>query len=132
MNKSLFSRIIHQWARVCPWTKARIFFHSLRGVKIGYNCYIGESVFIDSAYPERVSIGHSTHVNYGTIILAHSGQGRKLENVKIGNEVTIGAAAVILPGVKIGNKAIVGAGAVVTKDVPAGKLVVGVPAKVKK
>ena len=48
--------------------------------------------------------------------------------VKVG--ASIGANATILPGVTIGEYAMVGAGAVVTKDVPAGKVVVGNPAKI--
>lgn len=131
MDNSLFSRIIHRWARICPWYKARISLHRMRGVNIGLDCYIGENVFIDSAYPERVSIGSGTHVNYGTIILAHSGQGGKMEDVKIGKNVTIGAGVIILPGVTIGDGAKIGAGAVVTKNIPANKLAVGIPAKVK-
>lgn len=51
-------------------------------------------------------------------------------NVQIGNDVWIGARAIILDGLKIGDGAIVGAGAVVTKDVPAYAVVGGVPAKV--
>ncbi len=42
----------------------------------------------------------------------------------------IGANATILPGVIIEEDALVGAGAVVTRNVPARKIVVGVPAKV--
>lgn len=49
--------------------------------------------------------------------------------VVIGNDVWIGANAVILPGVTIGDGAIIGAGAVVTKDVDDYAIVGGVPAK---
>jgi serine acetyltransferase len=52
------------------------------------------------------------------------------EEVVIGNDVWVGAGAVILPGIKIGHGAIIGAGAVVTKDVPDYAIVTGVPAKI--
>jgi len=42
----------------------------------------------------------------------------------------IGAGAVILPGKVIGEDALVAAGSVVTRDVPARKVVMGVPARV--
>ena len=50
----------------------------------------------------------------------------------IGNDVWVGAGAIIMKGVTIGDGAIVGAGAVVTKDVEAYSIVVGSPAKHKK
>ena len=49
--------------------------------------------------------------------------------IEIGNEVFIGARAIILKGVKIGNRAVIGAGAVVTKNVKPGEIVAGNPAK---
>ena len=49
--------------------------------------------------------------------------------IKIGNDVVIGAGAIILPGVKIGDGAIVGAGSVVMSDLPAGMTVIGNPAR---
>jgi acetyltransferase-like isoleucine patch superfamily enzyme len=42
----------------------------------------------------------------------------------------VGGASVILPGIEIGEEAFVAAGALVTKDVPPGKLVAGLPARV--
>jgi len=59
-------------------------------------------------------------------------QGVSTNPVNIGNDIWIGANAVILPGVTIGDHAVVAAGAVVTKDVPPHTLVAGVPAKIIK
>lgn len=42
----------------------------------------------------------------------------------------IGGGVVILPGIEIGEEAFVAAGALVTRDIPAKKLVAGLPAKV--
>ena len=44
----------------------------------------------------------------------------------------IGIGAIVLNGVTVGAGALVAAGAVVTKDVPAGTLVMGAPAQVKR
>ena len=52
--------------------------------------------------------------------------------IEVGDNVWIGANAVILPSVIIGDGAIIAAGAVVTKDVKPYSLVVGNPAKEKK
>ena len=59
-------------------------------------------------------------------------QGVSTKPVVIGDDVWIGANAVILPGVTIGRHCVVAAGAVVTKDVPDNTVVGGVPAKVLK
>jgi acyl-[acyl carrier protein]--UDP-N-acetylglucosamine O-acyltransferase len=50
---------------------------------------------------------------------------------KIGDSVSVGANAVILPDVDIGDFALVGAGAVVTKDVPRHGMVYGNPARLR-
>ena len=59
-------------------------------------------------------------------------QGISTRPVVIGDDVWIGANAVILPGVTIGRHVVVAAGAVVTKDVPDSCVVAGIPAKVVK
>lgn len=42
----------------------------------------------------------------------------------------VGGAVVLCPGIEVGEEAFIGAGAVVTRDVPAGTVLVGVPARV--
>ena len=50
--------------------------------------------------------------------------------VRIGNNVWIGAGAVILPGITIGDNSVIGAGSIVTKDIPANVVAVGNPCRV--
>ncbi|HTN20028.1 MAG TPA: DapH/DapD/GlmU-related protein [Pelobium sp.] len=53
-------------------------------------------------------------------------------SIHIGNDVWIGANAIILKGVTIGERSIIAAGSVVTKDVPANSIYGGNPAKLIK
>lgn len=57
---------------------------------------------------------------------------KEYQEITIGNDVWIGARAMVLGGVKIGDGAVIAAGAVVTRDVPPYAVVGGVPAKVIK
>lgn len=50
--------------------------------------------------------------------------------VNIGNNVWIGAGAIIMPGVSIGNNTIIGAGSIVTKSIPNDVVAVGNPCKI--
>lgn|SRR5574344_167033 len=59
-------------------------------------------------------------------------QGVGTKQVIIGDDVWIGANAVVLPGVTVGSHCVIAAGSVVTKDVPSHTIVAGVPAKVIK
>lgn len=57
-------------------------------------------------------------------------QPERCQGVLVGDDVWVGAGAVILDGVTIGPRAIVGAGAVVRHSVGSGEIVAGVPARV--
>lgn len=50
--------------------------------------------------------------------------------VTIGDDVWIGAGAIILPGVTVGSGSTIGAGSVVTHDIPPNVLAFGVPCRV--
>jgi len=56
---------------------------------------------------------------------------RIIEETYIGNDVWIGANAIIMPGIQIGDGAVIGAGSIVTKDIKSYEIVFGSPAKVK-
>ena len=70
--------------------------------------------------------------NFKDTTLRIDEQGISTNPVVIGDDVWIGANAVILPGVTIGRHVVVAAGAVVTKDVPDNCVVGGIPAKILK
>ena len=85
------------------------------GVEFGDDCLIAShSVITSITHSRRMPLYNSENV---------------ARPVRIGNNVWIGAHAVILPGVTIADGAIIAAGAVVTKDVPARGAVAGVPAR---
>ena len=116
-----------------------VFFGSGREIEIGSNSGIGTncriagplSIGSDVMIAPNVSIytrNHETENIYRPMRL----QTAPLKKVSIGDDVWIGANAIILPGVNIGNGCIVGAGAVVTKDVPDFSVVGGNPAKIIK
>lgn len=50
--------------------------------------------------------------------------------IRIGENVWIGAGAVILPGVTIGKNSVIGAGSVVNRDIPENVVALGVPCRV--
>ncbi len=50
--------------------------------------------------------------------------------VIIGDDVWVGAGALILPGVRIGSRTVIGAGSVVTRDIPDDVFAAGNPCRV--
>ena len=85
-------------------------------VTIGDNVMFGPGVAIMTAgHPIHPAV-RNTRYEYG---IAST----------IGDNVWIGANAVVLPGVRIGDNTVIGAGSVVTKDIPSGVVAVGNPCK---
>jgi acetyltransferase-like isoleucine patch superfamily enzyme len=70
----------------------------------------------------------SQHAHAAGMPIAGQGAQAGPRGVILGDDVWIGAGAVLLPGVEIGAGAIVGANAVVTRNVPPNEIWAGVPA----
>lgn len=99
-----------------PGDSPNMYVQAGNGIVFGNNIEFGPGVKI-------ISANHDTE-NFR--------QFQKCPPIEIGNNVWIGASAVILPGVKIGNNVVIGAGSVVTKDIPTNSIAVGNPCRVVK
>lgn len=124
-----------------------------------YGCHIGSNVFIGpfveiqkdvnigsntkiqshSFICELVTIGESCFIGHGVMFINDlfseggpaNGDKSKWKSTKIGNHVSIGSNATILP-VDICDNVVVGAGAVVTKNITQSGIYIGNPAKMIK
>lgn len=103
-----------------------------KDVTIGKNCKIQSHSFIC----ELVSIGDNCFISHGVMFINDTfvngkpagGDKSLWKSTKIGNNVSIGTNATILP-VSITNNVIIGAGSVVTKDIYESGTYAGNPAK---
>jgi acetyltransferase-like isoleucine patch superfamily enzyme len=109
------------------------------GISVGAHSYIGPNSVLFGA--GGIELGESVLISPGVVITSHQhsyalatveirSQPLRFGRVVIERDVWIGANATILPGVRIGAGSVVGAGAVVTGDIPAGKVALGVPARI--
>jgi maltose O-acetyltransferase len=110
----------------------------------GYNIRLGRNVFANfgCVFLDVISIEVGEGCQIGTFVQLLTADHPRdpvlrkqgLESgkpVRIGQNVWIGAGAIVLPGVSVGDDAIIGAGSVVTRDVPPGATVMGNPAKAR-
>jgi acetyltransferase-like isoleucine patch superfamily enzyme len=111
------------------YLKKEIFVKYKHGINFRNNSHI------DTLNPQFIEIGDNFISAPGSLITAHDAslflfkRKYRIEKVKIGNNVFLGANSVVLPGVTIGDNVIIGAGAVVSNDIPANSVYAGNPAK---
>ena len=95
-------------------------------VTVGENCMFGPNVTL-------ASVGHPLRAEH-RMATAADGTAQSLTSygvaITVGDNVWIGAGAIILGGVTIGDRCVIGAGSVITRGIPADSLAVGNPAKV--
>ena len=106
-----------------------------KGVIIGNGCKIQSHSFVC----EMVTIGNNCFIAHGVMFINDlfvdgkpaSGDKSKWKKTIIGNHVSIGSNATILP-VQICDNTVIGAGAVVTKNISKAGVYMGNPARFKK
>lgn len=118
----LAARLLSQFARF------------VTGIEIHPGAVIGRRLFIDHGM--GVVIGQTTEIGDDCVLFQGSTLGgrsmtRGKRHPTLGDRVMIGAGARVLGPIMLGDDVQVGANAVVVKDVPAGAVAIGVPAHVR-
>ena len=129
------------------FTKNYVKFLKKCGVHIsGAPEYICSSAYLDGTGLHRIYIGDKTIISKEALLLTHDFAPRTglltlgydfktcenyhvEQDIRIGNNVFVGARAIILPGTVIEDNVVIGAGAVVRGKICGDSVVVGNPAK---
>lgn len=109
------------------WTR------QMTGIEIHPGAVIGKGFFIDHGM--GVVIGETTVVGdqvtlYQGVTLGGNGKECGKRHPTLGNRVVVGAGAKVLGNITIGDNVYIGANAVVVRDVPPNCTVVGVPGRI--
>ena len=121
LNLNFIARLISQFARF------------LTGIEIHPGAKIGKRLFIDHGMGivigETTTIGDNCTVYHG-VTLGGTGKDKNKRHPDLGDNVIVGCGAKVLGPIKIGNNVKIGANAVVLKEVPCNSTVVGIPGKI--
>lgn len=105
---------------------------------VGEGCFIGVGTILDLI--GHIHMGTRCSIAPGCILMTHSDPGsagashlcdrypKRVGAITLGDDVWVGAGAVVLDGVTVGHRAVVGAASLVTKDIPSGVVAFGRPA----
>lgn len=122
---------------------------SIHGVKKigGGRIYCADNVNINAECmliaSSDITIGKNSTLAYRTLLTTNANPNAPYnelckiyppihKEIRIGDNVWVGAGVIVLPGCRIGNNSVIAAGAVVCSDIPDNCMAAGVPAKVKK
>lgn len=106
-------------------------------IKYGYQIYpetqIGAGFYLGHwgalVINPKVKIGENCNIAQG-VTIGQQNRGKNIGTPTIGNEVWIGANAVIVGGITIGNNVLIAPNSYVNFDVPSNSVVIGNPAQI--
>ncbi len=138
LHAVLFHRGAHWLYRRKLFVAARFvsqFARFLTGIEIHPGAKIGARLFIDHGL--GVVIGETAEIGddvllYQGVTLGGTGSERGKRHPTLGNRVMVSTGAAVLGNIKLGDDVKVGAGSVVVHSVPQGATVVGIPGRVVK
>ncbi len=116
---------------IFPVGEMKYRFYRMLGMKIGDNTLVGGTIMD----PCLTKIGNNCTIGLFAVLYGHIHDYEKekmyLDKIKIGNNVVIGAGAIIMPGANIEDNVKVAAGSVVKKgqNLKKGRIYGGIPAK---
>ncbi|MBF0407951.1 MAG: hypothetical protein HQM10_11390 [Candidatus Riflebacteria bacterium] len=115
-----------------PFSNLKSFLLRLFGAKIHKSAYFSPRIFVDTLYPDLLTIGKGTLIGTNCEIGLHEHTGNlfRIGKVEIGEGVTVGACSRIRCGVKIGDFAQIAGAAFVMRDVPPHSVVIGNPGRI--
>lgn len=102
---------------------------------VGDLAFLGDEIFVNVCRP--VLLGRETYVTQRSMIVTHNighsvleGFENRFAPVVVEDRAQLGLGAIVYAGCRIGREAIVASGSYVVSDIPAGRLAIGVPARV--
>ena len=150
-------RLIYSFVRCVPmmmlkrrgWVLSDNVIISIHGVKKigGGRIYCADNVNINAECmliaSSDITIGKNSTLAYRTLLTTNANPNAPYnelckiyppihKEIRIGDNVWVGAGVIVLPGCRIGNNSVIAAGSVVCSDIPDNCMAAGVPAKVKK
>jgi bifunctional UDP-N-acetylglucosamine pyrophosphorylase / glucosamine-1-phosphate N-acetyltransferase len=127
--------VVESDVTIGPFSHVRRDAHIGRGVELGNYAEVKNSTLGAGtkshhfSYLGDADVGEDVNIGAGTITANFDGSSKY--RTRIGNRAFIGSDTILRAPVSVGEGAFTGAGAVVTHDVPAGKLALGLPARIQ-
>jgi len=136
LHAVLLHRVAHFLYRRKLFVPARLvssFSRFITGIEIHPGATIGERLFIDHGL--GVVIGETAEIGndvllYQGVTIGGTGNEHGKRHPTLGNRVVVGTGASVLGNIRLGDDVRVGAGAVVVHSVPRSSTVVGIPGRV--